>query len=299
MAIFSMSISAGGGCSAGAKQKYIEREGMYAKKLEDLIDHGSIGLPSWAESSRDFWEEDDRQETGNRYREIKLALPKEIQSKDEQRKIVEDFCNTVLKDHPVTWAIHENEGRLSGEKNPHVHILVCERKIDDSRPEPLRNEYFKRSSVKKDGSRTGGYAKDRDMTGKNRREWLQNARQKAEDIINRSLERNGYSERVSCKSLADQGIERPAQSHVGAKATSLFQYGIITERIRDYRAARTMKIAYDKLNKIRGNLEKYGRPLEPIELKNLKEKCFHEAIRQEEREITRQRTQNQEKGWSR
>lgn len=219
MAIFHLNISPAG-AGAGAKQAYIEREGKYkdTDKYEDLKAHGSQNLPSWAKDSADFWQEDEKSESGNQYREIRLALPKELPA-DRQEEIVKEFCQENLADHALTWAIHENTGRLSGEKNPHAHIIFCERKIDLSRPEPGRDEYFQRTR-RKDGQISGGYPKDREITGKDRKQWLRKIRKSAEEIMNRELQRAGINERVSCETLESQGIDRQASHHVGPRRTT-------------------------------------------------------------------------------
>lgn len=243
MAIYSLHISTSG-AGAGAKADYIEREGKY-KGRGDLIAKGSQNLPSWAQSAADFWHECERQETGNQYREIKIALPKELDA-EKQQKIVEDICRADLDGHALTWAIHENEGRLSGEKNPHAHIIFCERKRDPDRPEPAREQYFRRSSRTKSGEWRGGYAKDREITGARRKEWLRRVRESAEKIINRELQRAGLRERVSCRTLEEQGIDRPAQKHVGAQVVSLHRAGIDTDRLREWQAVKDNTAAINR-----------------------------------------------------
>ena len=293
MAIYSLNISTGA-AGAAAKQAYIEREGKYADK-GDLIAHGSMNLPSWAASSADFWREDEAQETGNQYREIKLALPKEL-DRAEQKGIVEDFCRQELDGHPLTWAIHENEGRLSGERNPHAHIMICERKIDPDRPEPGRDEYFRRSSRKKDGRYTGGYAKDREITGNRRKEWLARVRQAAEKIINRGLERAGRSERVSCRSLEAQGIDRAPQEHVGPGAVALYRRGIDTDRVRSWRETKMMQteiaraekekeIAQAKLSKTVEEMREMEGAVPGEYLESLHKKQWRDYVREAREEL--------------
>lgn len=234
MAIFHLNISTAKN-GASAKQQYIERQGRYKNEGtdHDFVASGSMNLPAWAKDSEDFWKEDEQRETGNQYREIRIALPNEL-THTEQKEIVETFCKENLAGHALTWAIHENDGRISGEKNPHVHIIFCERKRDPDREEPTRNEYFKRPKRGKDGTIHGGYAKDREITGGTRRKWLENIRQNAEKIINKGLERAGRKERVSCKSLEDQGIDRIPQVHLGRESIGKAERGIHDRRATEW-----------------------------------------------------------------
>ena len=169
MAIYSVNVSTPS-AGAGAKSDYIQREGKYEGKKEELLCSESGNLPSWATSAHDFWHQDEVSERGTQYREIRMALPNEL-SMEEQCEVIRDFCRENLENHAYTWALHTNEGRISGKPNPHVHIIFCEREIDPQREEPPREEYFRRPRHK-DGQTNGGYGKSRQITGKNRRKWL-------------------------------------------------------------------------------------------------------------------------------
>ena len=188
-----------------SKVAYIEREGKYSRgtKAEDLRESWSSDMPTWAVNSADFWNDIEKEEKPGQVqaRGIELALPVEL-SKEEQRAIVEEFSDTVLKNHARTIAIHDSKDG----KNPHVHIYFLERKIDD-RKEPERGKYCRQRV---------GYSKDRSINGAGRKQWLKNVRKAWENIQNKALENAGFLfEQVSCESLEAQGITREAQIHVG------------------------------------------------------------------------------------
>lgn len=82
--------------------------------------------------------------------------------------------------------------------------MFSERKIDLTREEPDRISYFKRSSVKKDGTKTGGYLKSREFKPK---EKLIELRRNWESIINEEYKKRGMNERVSCEKLEVQRAE--------------------------------------------------------------------------------------------
>ena len=187
------------------KVDYIKREGKYSKgsKAEELRESWSENLPSWAANSQDFWRDIETEEKPGQTqaRGIELALPREL-SPEEQKAIVEEFCNTSLKGHAKTVAIHDS----SDGKNPHVHIYFTERRIDD-REEPPRGKYCRQRT---------GYSKAKEINGAGRKQWLVKIRKNWEIIQNKALENAGYLfDQVSCESLEAQGIAREAQIHVG------------------------------------------------------------------------------------
>ncbi len=205
--------------SASAKSDYITRQKKYSKKAkEDLLFCESKNLPSWAKDERDFWKTcDEGEKRGTKGRELKIALPNEL-TQEQQIELAKEIAHEILGDsHAYTMAIHENVGSLSGEKNPHVHILFCEREIDKTREEPTREDYFKRAGKRKDGTFYGGYKKSEKIVKTDRTKWLHEVREKVEQVTNKSLERHGHDERVSCKTLKEQGIEREPQVHLGNK----------------------------------------------------------------------------------
>lgn len=217
MAIYRLALKNGKAGTAEHHFAYVSREGKYAKgtKKEDLIAKESRNLPSWArQNPGDFWHE-----CKEGFKKIELALPREL-SRVDQIVLVRRFCEeTFGSDFAHSWAIHENTGTLSGERNPHAHILFSERKIEHDRAEPGREEYFKKSRTRKDGSVSGGYRKSKEITGKQRREWLLKIRKKWEKIQNRALQIAGQSARVDCRRKEEYapGSTIPAQTHLGAK----------------------------------------------------------------------------------
>ena len=196
-----------------SKVAYIEREGKYSKgtKAEELRESWSSDMPTWAVNSADFWHDIEIEEKPGQVqaRGIELALPVEL-TKEEQREIVEEFSDTVLKNHARTIAIHDSKDG----KNPHVHIYFTERRIDD-RAEPPRGKYCRQRV---------GYSKDRSINGAGRKQWLKNVRKAWENIQNKALENAGFLfEQVSCESLEAQGITREAQIHVGYQDTNRYR----------------------------------------------------------------------------
>lgn len=242
MALYRLSAKVGTAGSGRAHFDYMTRNGKYSrhdsKSKEDLIYYESKNIPQWAKNDRDFWKEEEIKKDG--FRKVELALPNEC-STDEKIQMVKEYCETEFSDkYAYTFAIHENEGAISGEKNPHAHIMFSERKIDYERGELTRQEYFKRGGKKRDGTLTGGYRKDRKFQAQAEKSerWIDVTRKRWADIQNSYLERCGSTERVSEKSLKEQGIDRQAQKHIGYKAVGMYVRGYMSDKMEYYAAVK-------------------------------------------------------------
>ena len=174
---------------------YIDREGKYKK--EDILFKESKNLPEEFDDIKDFWEcvEKNERVNANLYREIEIALPREFSS-EENKKIVDEFCEYLFgKEYVYNYAIHSPYA-YDGEKQPHVHIMFYERKIDNIKRE--KDGYFKRY----DSKEKGGWIKDIKWREK---ETLDNMRESWELLLNTELKKKGLEE-VSSKSLEKQKL---------------------------------------------------------------------------------------------
>ena len=218
MATFYYEMAIGNAGHSLAKFEYITRTGQYQYSAsgeikEDLIYKESSNMPSWASGKTDggydmksatFWNEADLSKEKVPFKQITMALPNEL-SYEENIAIMQQYMKTHFEGYPYTMAIHDKEATLTdGERNIHAHIMFSERKIDLTREEPDRISYFKRSSVKKDGTKTGGYLKSREFKPK---EKLIELRKNWESIINEEYRKRGMTERVSCEKLEVQRAE--------------------------------------------------------------------------------------------
>lgn len=224
MATYHVNMSIGNGGKAAAHFKYIERTGKYRR--HDKLYSETGNLPSWAASPKDFWERTGIHDQRS-YREIEFALPNEL-SRDEQKKIVDDFIKDYLPDKTYTYAIHETRSRLSGERNPHVHIMFSERIINDHTRNLEESEFFKKHGYDCNGKEYGGAVKDRKWAGRGSKTELLRLREDIAERINEAYKRNGFSCRVSAKSLEEQ---KRARYRVGD-----IEGGFLYKRVRPFRA---------------------------------------------------------------
>ena len=199
---------------------YIQRQGEYERKKGDFICGGNAGLPSWAENPHDFFLEAEKQEKGEIGKHVIIALPKEL-NLEENRKLAEETISELFPSHTYVWGIHQNTGVLSGENNPHLHILVCDRKIEKERAEPPREIYFKKSRTLKTGEISGGYRKDPLLSGHERQKGLILKKMKLQEIMNKHIRE--HNEKTGEKVRKIDFAERHGKGmpHMGKKAVSM------------------------------------------------------------------------------
>ena len=231
MATYHVRMSIGNGGKAAAHFKYIERTEKYRRNDKLYSETGN--LPSWAASPKDFWERTGLHDKRS-YREIEFALPNEL-SREEQKKIVDDFIKDYLPDKAYTYAIHEPRARLSAEKNPHVHIMFSEWIIDDRTRNMQEPDFFKRYGTSRSGNTYGGAIKDRKWAILGNAELLR-LREDIADRINAAYEKNKIASRVSSKSLEEQKKEH--------YRTGDIEGGILYKRAKPYRAPTVLFIPH-------------------------------------------------------
>ena len=210
MAIGRLSVGIGKKGKASPHAKYIAREGKYAKPSyheEKLENTGHGNMPKWAEHNpNDFWQMADEHErkNGSTYREHVITLPRELYV-NERHELIEDWiAQEIGEKHAYQYAIH-NPPALDGDEQPHAHIMFSERTIDGIERDP--DQYFKRYNSK-NPEKGGAKKANTPKMSAERKEELKAMRDRWEKICNAHLERGFHSERISMKSLKEQGIQR-------------------------------------------------------------------------------------------
>lgn len=141
-------------------------------------------------------------------REYELALPDEL-NQGQRQALVIDFARHLADRYGVAAgvAIHA-PGRGGDHRNHHAHILTTTRQIG-----PDGELGAKTRSL--DDRRSGEVERIRAT-------WAQ--------MVNQSLEKAGYTERVSHESLERQGIDRQPTIHLGPTVTAMERRGVSTDR---------------------------------------------------------------------
>lgn len=147
MAIYHLTAKTGsrsGGQSARAKADYIQREGKYARDMDEVLHAESGHMPEFVERPADYWDAADLYEraNGRLFKEVEFALPVEL-TLDQQKALASEFAQhlTGAERLPYTLAIHAGGG-----ENPHCHLMISER-INDGIERPAA-QWFKRYNGK-------------------------------------------------------------------------------------------------------------------------------------------------------
>jgi hypothetical protein len=216
MATFHLKIKSGSKGAAANHGAYIGRTGRYAKEelRGHLIAAGHGNLPTWANGDPiKFWKAADKNErkNGATYREFEMALPRELDL-EQQLELVERFIWTHAANKPYQYAIHAPIAALEGNSQPHVHLMVSDRLLDefDRPPEQLfmrHNPWHpERGGAKKD---SGG------KSPTELRQHVNDIRASWASMQNSALERFGHRARVDHRSYKERGISRTPERHFG------------------------------------------------------------------------------------
>ncbi len=210
-------ISRSGGRSATASAAYRAAEKIkdirtgeihdYRKKkgVDEKFILAPNSAPEWVHNRANLWNEVERVERrkdSQVAREIKLAIPAEL-NRSQQLELLKEFATDefVSKGMVADVSLHE----LSSH-NPHAHIMLTMREIDE--------EGFNKK-------------KNRDW---NKRELLEKQRANWSSYANKALEKAGVNEKIDHRTLAEQGINRIPQIHLGSAVTAMMKRGVATDK---------------------------------------------------------------------
>jgi hypothetical protein len=211
--------SRGTGACARSAYGYIAREQPFDEPELDRAVHVESGnLPSWAhDEAREYWDAADlyERENGRLFLAGDFALPRDLE-RDEQIALAREFVQELTDPEqlPYTFSIHAGEDRDGREHNPHVHLMVSERRNDGL--ERTREQWFRRANCAH--PERGGAPKSRTFHG---RAWVEHARERLADRINERLRTLGREERVDHRSYERQGLEREPGEHFGPNAAHM------------------------------------------------------------------------------
>lgn len=160
----------------------------------------SGNMPKWAEKDpKKFWHSADKYEIerGRTSQVITTALPKELTAWQRQElveKFIDEFCNKYQ--FPCTCAVHIHKSAITGENQPHLHLMYSERTLADGIERPP--EQFFKQYRPKNPTKGGAQKLTADALGLGR-EQINHHRQIAENLINDSLMRYAPTKVVKVK----------------------------------------------------------------------------------------------------
>ena len=227
--------------------EYDQKTKFYNKKKE--LVHAEIMLPSHAPPGfadrATLWnavEAVENQWNSQLARRIVLAFPVEI-PKEQYLSMIKEFCQEqfVSKGMIADFAIHDK-----GDGNPHAHILLTLRAIDEhGKWLPKARKVY---DLDENGERirlpSGNWKCHKENTVDwNDQKYAEVWRHSWETITNRYLEAAGRPERVDLRSFERQGIQQIPTVHLGPAAHQMEKRGVETflgNLNRDIRAANSL-----------------------------------------------------------
>lgn len=231
MAIFHMNfsnISGGNGRSAVASASYRSGEKLHSDAenknyfYERVVMPESFILlpenaPEWASDREVLWNEVeaiDRKVNSRYAKEFNVALPVEL-TNDEQKELLTRYVQETFANNGMVAdvAIHRDNA-----DNPHAHVMLTNRPFnaDGTWGQKSKTEYILDENGNKTRTEKGNIRQrkiwlvDWDKPGK-----VQEWRKGWADAVNRTFEQKNMPERISEKTLEEQGIDGLPTQHVG------------------------------------------------------------------------------------
>ena len=187
-------------------QNFENHKENIAEKLE-FVQSGN--MPHFAQNKPDeFWQAADiyERKNGRVCSSLVVALAKELTAA-QRSELAEQFIAEFADRYqfPYSCAIHNHEGSLGGQEQPHLHLIYSERSVDEIERTP--EQFFKRYNPK--NPQKGGAQKlTADVLGFGKSQ-LTLFRQKTEELINDSLQRYAPT-----KTLEIRGLKVEVQNRV-------------------------------------------------------------------------------------
>lgn len=222
-------ISSGSGRSAIASASYRSGEKLFSEKEDrnyfysrDIKPETFIlvpnNAPEWARDRDRLWNEVESVENkaNSRYaKEFNVALPIEL-SDDEQRELLTKYVqeNFVESGMVADVAIHRDH-----KGNPHAHVMLTNRPFnpDGTWGVKSKKEYILDENGNKMYTGTSRYPKSRKVltTDWDKKEKINEWRANWAKSVNHVLEEKNLPDRISEKTLEEQGIKEEPTKHEG------------------------------------------------------------------------------------
>lgn len=237
------------------QDEYYGKTHDYSKK-EDLV-FSKIFLPEHIPkefSNREYlWnsvEKIEKSKNSQLARNLLFTLPRELNEED-RIKLISEFIeeNFTSKGMIADCNIH-NPTASDNEEQPHAHILLTLREIDEKgnwKPK-CRKEYILDEKGEKIKLKSGNYKSRKvnlnDWNEPDKaKEWRENFSKKA----NEYLARNNIDKRIDPRTFEEQGREELPQIHLGTSSYQMEKKGILTERGNQNRKIIALNLEFRKL----------------------------------------------------
>ncbi|MGM0878695.1 MAG: MobQ family relaxase [Bacillota bacterium] len=247
-------------------------ESKFYKRQVEPITHilAPSHAPNWVYDRQKLWNEVEKVEkqwNAQLAREINIALPKEL-SHEEQEQLAIEFCNEVFVNDGMVadLSIHRDD-----EENPHFHVMLTIRPFNEEGT--WGNKQIKVKEMVNEREKVNALH----TTDWNTKEKLLYWREQWANYANRSLEKNGFTEKITHLSNKDRGLETLPTIHEGFVARNMKNNGKESDRIqinndrKEYNKTVIELQEAKKEKQIKDLNEKFVRRFTPIEKKQLRE----------------------------
>lgn len=171
----------------------LDKTFYYAGKILDVM-HKEImapdkKLPSWVHNRESLWNQvefAEKRKDSQLAREVEISLPREFTT-DQNIALVREYVQKEFVDKGMIADVCLHYGRKGDSYNPHAHVMLTMREIDESGFGKKNIEWNKRELLK---------------------EW----RESWANLSNKHLALNGHDLKIDHRSLKEQGIELKPQN---------------------------------------------------------------------------------------
>lgn len=191
--------------------EHVTREDLVASGImaKDFTQEGRQ-VQDWVFDRETLWNKAEACENvnGQPARKGMIPLPRELTT-EQNIALLEDYLQETFVDHGMVadWAVHKVEAS-DGKENLHAHVLLSMRELEGGNFSRKKNrDWNKKSSL--------NY-------------WRDNWEKKA----NEHLDQAGSEEQVTIQSYQAQGLNKLPGIHLGERAWTLEQQGIVTKQGR-------------------------------------------------------------------
>lgn len=190
------------------------------------VESAEILMPDGGTADRaELWnaaEAAEKRKDSRTAREWIVALPAEL-GEAGRKELARDFARELAERYRVAVdvAIHRPD-QEGDQRNYHAHILMTTRQVSRGADGIELGAKTALELGDKDRAKAG-------IEGRSAHD-IEQLRERWADLTNRALEREGRAERIDHRSLAAQGIDREATTHLGPVATDMERRGKASDR---------------------------------------------------------------------
>lgn len=211
------------------------------------------GTPDWVFDRAKLWNEmegAERQKNGQPAREVVLSMPREL-SDSENWKLVKKFViDEFVSKGMIADVSYHKPAASDGNSNPHVHILMTMRRVEDGSISTRKERQWNRDFTdggKSENAKIGGFKNTqgagdgwvgKDTSG------LKGLRARWSEAANTAFVQNGLDISISHLSNIELGKQQEPQPKMGKTWHSVDPRAVVSHKHRDEVRARNAQRLY-------------------------------------------------------